>query len=105
MRNKATIYIAGKIIGEPYKTTYNKFSRAQYVFERIGYNVINPMLINRPHWSWYRCMAKCIFHIIFKADIIFMFRDWEQSKDAKIEHKIAVIFNKEVIHQTPEMLC
>lgn len=87
------VFISGKVSGEDYYTAYRKFSDAEKHLEKIGYNVINPMMLCRREWSWLRCMIVCIRHLL-SCHCIYQLSNWQQSRGARIENFIAKLFNK-----------
>jgi hypothetical protein len=62
----------------------------------MGYEVVNPMKICKKHWSWLRCMAKCLWAIIF-CDKIHQLPGWQESRGARIEYKWAKFLRKRFI--------
>ena len=94
---KKLIYISGKITGDDnYRT---KFAMAEQRLIRDGYSVLNPVeagdrldMVHKyaglepPTWSEY--MRKCLV-TISGADDVYMLRDWQQSRGARLEHNIA----------------
>ena len=94
---KKLIYISGKITGDDnYRI---KFATAEQRLIRDGYKVLNPVEeadkldrvhqalgIAAPTWSEY--MWKCI-QVIRDADEVYMLRDWQKSRGARLEHYIA----------------
>lgn len=86
---KQTIYIAGKVTGEPQEPTARKFKKAQQHFEAKGYDVVNPIeLINNPQEDWHVAMNKCLEALEF-CDAIYMLPCYTNSRGATIEHKTA----------------
>lgn len=98
MSEKArTVYISGKITGDDnYRT---KFAMAEQRLIRDGYNVVNPVEradtldmvhlykgLEPPTWSEY--MRKCLVAII-DVGAVYMLRDWQESRGARLEHYIA----------------
>ena len=80
------VYISGKITGDAdYK---QKFKTAQNILEAVGFEVFNPAEqedTGKP-WTWY--MRKDIAGLM-ECDAIFLLKDWEESKGARLEYYIA----------------
>lgn len=96
---KIRCYNSGKISGLPYLVAHKNFSAADREIEELGFRPINPLLkgIN-PSRPW-------ILHMI--ADIcimatcrhIYLQRNWEESKGAQIECKIARFLGMQIWFQ------
>lgn len=94
---KKLIYISGKITGDDnYRT---KFAMAENRLIRDGYKVLNPVeagdRLDMVHKyagleppTWIEYMRKCLV-TISGADAVYMLRDWQQSRGARLEHNIA----------------
>jgi len=96
---KIRIYISGKVTGEAYLGCYKKFSDMEEKLKQCKYLVINPMRLCKPSWSWQRCMIKCVFYLIFKADVLLLLSDWENSRGARLEKRIAAWFKKTILEE------
>lgn len=96
---KQKAYIAGKISGLNHLYAYGKFAFAEMWLHERGYKTVNPMRICPHHWGWYRCMAKCVFSLLFCSHICLL-ENWHLSKGAKIEIAIAILTGKKLIIQT-----
>lgn len=91
-------YISGKITGESYISCYYKFrTEEEAITFSTGRKVVNPMKICKSHWSWLRCMIVCLWHLITHCDTIVMLDDWEKSKGATIELKVAKLLRYKII--------
>lgn len=110
---KKLIYISGKITGDDnYRI---KFAMAENRLTRDGYSVLNPVEMGdrldrlyqgvglaAPTWSEY--MRKCLL-AISDADALYMLRDWQESRGARLEHHIAselgikIIYEEEAIEE------
>lgn len=98
---KMKVYISGKITGDAdYK---QKFKTAQNILESVGFKVFNPAELKDTgkSWSWY--MRKDIAGLM-ECDAIFLLKDWEDSKGARLEYYIAQqlemkIFRESVDHE------
>lgn len=93
---RVKIFVSGKISGEDYYKAYQKFSTAEKRLEAMGYKVVNPMVLCKKHWSWVRCMAVCLWHLV-GCKGIYQLPDWRLSRGARIEYKIAKFFNKDIL--------
>lgn len=104
---KKLIYISGKITGDDnYRT---KFAMAEKRLIRDGYDVLNPVEaadrldrlylgagLAAPTWSEY--MRKCLL-AISDADALYMLRDWQQSRGARLEHHIASELGIKIVYE------
>lgn len=90
------VFISGKISDLPYLVAYGNFANAERTLAAMGYEVVNPMKICKKHWSWLRCMAKCLWAIYF-CDKVYQLEDWKDSKGARIEHRWAKLLNKRFV--------
>ena len=90
------VFISGKISGIEYLVAYGKFCNADRKLSAMGYKVVNPMKICKKHWSWVRCMAKCLWAIMF-CDKIYQLPGWQDSRGARIEYKWAIFLRKRIL--------
>lgn len=92
------IYLAGKITGDAdYKA---KFRKATAVLESMDWNywfIVNPTIECKEHWSWLRCMVKCLF-LLKGCKWVAMLPDWKESRGARIEHRVAQWLGKDIIY-------
>lgn len=98
---KRNIYISGKISGlRKFEYRYN-FILCEKEIKRLGLKPINPIRfkLNRiPHTPWLLHLIIDIC-ILLTCEGIYMQRNWENSKGARIEYIIAKILNLTIIHQ------
>lgn len=92
------IFISGKISGLNYHYAFQRFQAAEKRLTQLGFTVVNPMKRCKPHWSWLRCMAVCLWHLIRCTDI-YMLDNWKYSRGARIEYWVALKLNKNIIYQ------
>ena len=97
MKNsKEKVFISGKVSGIEYYIAYQTFANADRLLSQQGYKVINPMKICKKRWSWLRCMAKCLWAIMF-CDKIYQLPNWQESRGARIEYKWGKFLRKRFI--------
>ena len=98
MMKEGSIYIAGKITGDTdYQTTFRK---AEEVLIKLGWNcwyIVNPVKECKKHWSWLRCMIKCL-SLLKECKWVAMLPDWKESRGARIEHRVAQWLDKDIIY-------
>lgn len=93
---RVKVFLSGHVSGLEYLVAYGKFSNEERLYSALGYKVINPMKICKKHWSWVRCMIKCLWAIIF-CHKIHQLPGWQESRGARIEYRWAKFLGKEVI--------
>ena len=96
---KTTIYIAGKVTGEPIAQCAMKFGTAAKFLQDKGYKVVNPLaVVNDWKMPWDDAMELC-FEALSKCDSIYMLSDWKKSKGAQLEHEYAELNEIEIEYQ------
>jgi hypothetical protein len=96
MPNKKTLYIAGKITGDPnYK---EKFKYWEITMKKRGYNVVNPAWLPEEGFTWeqYIAMSSAMLR---ECEAILFLEDWKDSRGAKIEHELAKKMGKELLFE------
>ena len=84
-----TIYIAGKVTGEPIEEVKVKFGAAQRLLIDKGFNPINPLeLVNDLEATWEYAMKKCIAALV-EVDGVYLLPCYTKSPGAKMEIEIA----------------
>lgn len=89
-------YIAGKVSGMPYSRALCKFQRAENYLRQKGYLVVNPTRLCKSHWGWYRCMAVCLWNLLWCSHIALL-DNWQDSRGARVEYKLAKLLNKKIV--------
>lgn len=79
MQEKRTLYLAGKITGDPYYFT--KFYNAQKKLEEGGFIVVNPALLPAEGFTWEAYMRMSGAMLAECAEVCFL-PDWKESKGA-----------------------
>lgn len=94
--SKEKVFISGKVSGMEYYVAYQTFANADRFLSQQGYKVVNPMKICKKHWSWLRCMAKCLWAMMF-CNKIYQLPNWKDSRGARIEYKWAKLLRKRIL--------
>ena len=94
------IYISGKITGLEIDYAKKKFEDAEQLLKIAWPTIINPFHITPFLWIriWHCYMIADIFQLL-KCDTIFMMLNWEDSRGARIEHRIAKRLNYRIIYE------
>ncbi len=90
------IYIAGKITGD--KNYKRKFNKAEKMLKGRGFETLNPAKLIDPKKEYDEQMKDCLM-LIDKADTIYLLKDWQDSKGAKIEKDYALNTGKVVWYE------
>lgn len=98
MRRKSKLFISGPISGLPYKEAAIRFNSAANMAYQVGFEPVNPILLCRPDWSWWRCMTVCLWHLLW-CDAVLFLKGWDLSRGARIEHQTAMFFNKVIMYE------
>lgn len=104
---KKLVYISGKITGDD--NYRGKFAMAERRLSRDGYNVLNPVKeadrLDRLHQAmgraaptWSEYMRKCLL-VIRDAHEVYMLRDWQESRGARLEHHIASELGINIVYE------
>lgn len=89
------VFISGKVTGLSYIVAQERFNEAARLFSE--YDVVNPTKLCNSRWSWWRCMAVCLWHLV-RCDTVAMLSNWRGSRGAKIEHFLALLLFKKVLY-------
>ena len=91
------VYIAGRVTGLPEDEVRANFTLKKLYLQEAGYEVVVPIEICKPHWSWFWCMVVCVLNLVFRCNKISLLHNWQHSKGARIECKIAKFLKYKVI--------
>ena len=92
---KKKAYIAGQIEGIDYEYACGRFLEAERSLESKGYSVVNHTRLCDCSMSWRKSMRIRLGELA-GCDTIYMLKGWKHSKDAKLEHFVALKLGIEV---------
>lgn len=94
---KGKVFISGKVSGMDYQEACRKFYDASASLLRFGLTPVVPVDLCRAHWSWCRCMAVCLWHLLWCSGFC-QLDNWEDSRGARIEYRVAKLLGKKFIY-------
>lgn len=95
-------YISGKINGLEHNQAKQKFQEAEELLQSIDLKPVNPLKVGL------RCSASLNDHIVRDIELllsckaILMLSNWRESKESRIERKVAHETNKIILFETSE---
>lgn len=98
MKRSKKLFISGPIRGRPYKEAAIHFNSAATLAYQIGFDPVNPIQLCRPYWAWWRCMAVCLWHLMW-CDAVLFLRGWDMSRGSRMEHRVAIILDKVIMYE------
>lgn len=98
MKRSKKLFISGPISGRPYKEAAIHFNSAATLAYQIGFDPVNPIQLCRPYWAWWRCMAVCLWHLMW-CDAVLFLRGWDMSRGSRMEHRVAIILDKVIMYE------
>ena len=93
------IYIAGKITGFTREEYCAKFSAMQRELERQGHKVMNPAYVNATDGFEHEEYLHVCYAMLDVCDTVYMLRDWQTSKGARLELQYAADHQKEILYE------
>jgi len=90
------VYISGAITGLPVEEyTYN-FEQAEFILTLAGLKAVSPLKLWHPFKFYYGYLLIDLIALCF-CDYIYFLNNWESSRGARIERKIAEFLRKQII--------
>jgi hypothetical protein len=95
---KKKVYISGKITGLSEDEAMRVFAEAEGILQAEGYATVNPTTLPHNHDKSWQSYMRVDIRALCDCDAIYMLPNWEQSKGAVIEHRIAIELGLEVMN-------
>jgi len=93
------VYIAGKITGLNNDKIFSKFYKSRKQLKNKGYTVMSPaVLVFNGGFEHEDYMHIC-FAMIDICDAVYMQKDWQKSKGARMELQYATDWKKQIIYE------
>lgn len=93
MQGKTTVYLAGKITGDPdYR---EKFAAARAELEKLGYIVMDPSVLPAG-FKWHKYID-ITSHMLDACDVVCLLPDWTDSRGAMYEYGRATVKYKTIV--------
>lgn len=93
------IYIAGKITGESESSVQNKFFSAKADLIKKGHKVMSPAVLSGNQDFEHEDYMHICFAMIDVCDAVYMLKDWQTSKGARMELQYAADHRKEIFYE------
>lgn len=93
------IYIAGKITGEDENAVFNKFASAKVRLENSGELVMSPHVLLEDRGFEHGDYMHICYAMIDVCDAIFVLKDWQKSKGARMELQYACDHQKRIFYE------
>lgn len=87
------VFISGKVSGLDYMEACKQFYDASKLVLARGLHPVVPVDLCRSFWSWSRCMAVCLWHLM-RCKYILQLDNWTDSRGAKWEYRAAKLLRK-----------
>ena len=95
MKNR-TIYISGAVSSDMFFR--EKFDKAEELLKSKGFKVVNPVKGEVVGKDWLYYMKKDIIKLL-DCDCVYALSDWDKSRGARIEIRLALSLGMEVIFE------
>lgn len=93
------IYIAGKITGEPRMEMKAKFNHAAEQLSKQGHETFIPSVLPAYDDVSHADYLHVCFGMIDICDAIYMLKDWQRSKGARMELQYAADWRKKILYE------
>ena len=96
------IYISGAITGHDEEVVLSKFGKAFWALKEKGHSLMSPdSLVNFKGFEHEDYMHIC-YAMIDVCDAIYMLKDWQTSRGARMELQYAADYQKQIFYEDEE---
>ncbi|MBR0098145.1 MAG: DUF4406 domain-containing protein [Treponema sp.] len=93
------VYIAGKITGLDKADIFKKFYESEKLLKKDGYTVMSPAVLALNDGFEHSDYMHICYAMIDVCDAVYMQKDWQQSKGARMELQYAKDWKKLIIYE------
>lgn len=93
------VYIAGKVTGLEKAAIFGKFYDAKKLLTEEGHTVMSPAVLALNGGFEHSDYMHICFAMIDVCDAVYMQKDWQQSKGARMELQYAKDWKKQIIYE------
>ena len=93
------VYIAGKITGLPKDEIFKKFYESGKTLKKDGHTVMSPAVLALNEGFEHSDYMHICYAMIDVCDAVYMQKDWQDSKGARMELQFAKDWNKWIIYE------
>ena len=94
------VYISGAIAHYDMAERKEAFGRAEELLRTEGYDPVNPFNNGLPEEAHWKAHMRADIALLLACDYIYMLKDWELSKGAKLELDVASSCGIQVLFET-----
>ena len=98
------IYIAGKVTGLQHKDVEAKFEKAKAELVAQGHSVFIPSVLPAYDDVSHDDYMHICYAMIDICDAVYMLKDWQKSKGARMELQYAADFGKEIFYEDSDTI-
>ena len=95
------VYIAGKITGLPHEDAVQKFENAARALKEKGHEPFVPTVLPSYNDVSHEDYMHVCYAMIDICDEIYMLKDWQDSKGARLERQYAFDRDKKISYEDP----
>lgn len=93
------VYIAGKVTGLPKEEVLKKFHESGKQLKKDGHTVMSPAVLALNEGFGHSDYMHICYAMIDVCDAVYMQKDWQQSKGARMELQYAKSWRKQILYE------
>ena len=96
------IYISGKITADTKEEKLENisiFNKKAKELTSLGFSVFDPTTLEKEGKTWEEYIAEDVTYIVLNRPVMYMLKDWGQSRGARIEHELGKFLGLSFIYE------